>query len=291
MRHDGLPEIDSTLAPDVRRGAFVSIFHEGELRGCLGRLNSQLPIARLVAQLAQAVADSDPRFHRVTPQELDGIDLEISVLTREREIQSVEEIEIGRHGLIVEQGGSRGLLLPQVPTEHGWDRDDWPAIFERVMAADILVLTTPIWLGEKSSVCTHVIERLYGNSHLLNERGQYAYYGRVGGCLVTGNEDGIKHCAMNVLYSLQHLGYTIPPQADAGWIGEAGPGPSYLDDGSGGPDNDFTNRNTTFMTWNLLHLARMLKDAGGVPAHGNQRTEWDAGCRFAPAHAAAPGVD
>ena len=72
-----------------------------------------------------------------------------------------------------------------------------------------------------------------------------------GGCLITGNEDGVKHCAMNVLYSLQHLGYTIPPQADAGWIGEVGPGPSYLDPGSGGPDNDFTNRNTTFMTWNL----------------------------------------
>ena len=85
---------------------------------------------------------------------------------------------------------------------------------------------------------------------------------------------------MNVLYSLQHLGYTIPPQADAGWIGEAGPGPSYLDPGSGGPDNDFTNRNTTFMTWNLLHLARMLKDAGGIPAHGNQRSGWDAGCRY-----------
>ena len=145
-------------------------------------------------------------------------------------------------------------------SEHGWDRDEWPAIFEQVMAADILVL--------------------YGNSHLLNDDGQYAYYGRVGGCLVTGNEDGVKHCAMNVLYSLQHLGYVIPPQADAGWIGEAGPGPSYLDPGSGGPDNDFTNRNTTFMTWNLLHLARMLKDAGGIPAHGNQRSQWDAGCRF-----------
>jgi multimeric flavodoxin WrbA len=165
-------------------------------------------------------------------------------------------------------------------TEHGWERDEWPAIHEQVMAADILVLCTPIWLGEKSSVCTKVIERLYGNSGLLNEAGQYAYYGRVGGCLVTGNEDGIKHCSMNVLYSLQHLGYVVPPQADAGWIGEAGPGPSYLDPGSGGPENDFTNRNTTFMTWNLLHLARMLKGAGGIPAHGNQRSEWDAGCRF-----------
>jgi multimeric flavodoxin WrbA len=169
-------------------------------------------------------------------------------------------------------------------TEHGWERDEWPAISERVMAADILVLLSPIWLGEKSSVCTRVIERLYGNSSVLNERGQYAYYGRVAGCLITGNEDGIKHCAMNILYSLQHLGYTIPPQADAGWIGEAGPGPSYLDDGSGGPDNDFTNRNTTFMTWNLLHLARMLKDASGIPAHGNQRSEWDAGCHAGAAN-------
>jgi multimeric flavodoxin WrbA len=165
-------------------------------------------------------------------------------------------------------------------TEHGWPRDDWPAIFQLVEAADILVLCTPIWLGEKSSVCTKVIERLYGNSHLLNDAGQYRYYGRVAGCLVTGNEDGVKHCAMNILYSLQHLGYVIPPQADAGWIGEAGPGPSYLDPMSGGPDNDFTNRNTTFMTWNLMHVARMLKDCGGIPAHGNQRSAWDAGCRF-----------
>lgn len=165
-------------------------------------------------------------------------------------------------------------------TEHGWERDDWPGLFERVRAADILVLTSPIWLGEKSSVCTKVIERLYGNSAQLNEQGQYAYYGRVGGCLITGNEDGAKHCAMNILYSLQHLGYVIPPQADAAWLGEAGPGPSYLDEGSGGPENDFTNRNTTFMTWNLLHLARMIKDAGGIPAHGNQRAAWDAGCRF-----------
>jgi multimeric flavodoxin WrbA len=165
-------------------------------------------------------------------------------------------------------------------TEHGWETDDWPSICARVMAADILVVGTPIWLGEKSSVCTRVIERLYGNSSELNEHGQYAYYGRVAGCLVTGNEDGIKHCSMNILYSLQHLGYLVPPQADAGWIGEAGPGPSYLDPGSGGPENDFTNRNTTFMTWNLMHLARMIKDGGGLPAHGNQRAAWDQGQRF-----------
>lgn len=165
-------------------------------------------------------------------------------------------------------------------TEHGWERDEWPAIYQKVRAAHILVIGSPIWLGEKSSVCTRVIERLYATSGDLNAEGQYAYYGRVGGCLITGNEDGVKHCSMSILYALQHIGYVIPPQADAGWIGEVGPGPSYLDPGSGGPENDFTNRNTTFMTWNLLHLARMITDAGGIPAHGNQRSTWEAGCRF-----------
>ena len=125
-----------------------------------------------------------------------------------------------------------------------------------------------------------MIERLYANSSILNAEGQYAYYGRVGGCLVTGNEDGVKHVAMKVLYSLQHLGYTIPPQADAGWIGEAGPGPSYLDPGSGGPENDFTRRNTAFMTWNLMHVAAMLRREGGIPAWGNLRPAWSDGERF-----------
>lgn len=163
--------------------------------------------------------------------------------------------------------------------EHGWAHDAWPEIYQKVLDVDILVITSPIWLGEKSSICTKIIERLYGNSALVNEKGQYAYYGKVGGCLITGNEDGGKHCSMSILYSLQHLGFTIPPQADAYWVGEAGPGPSYMDPGSGGPENDFTNRNTAFMTWNLMHVGLMLKDAGGIPAYGNQRSQWDAGCR------------
>ena len=132
-------------------------------------------------------------------------------------------------------------------TEHGAATDAWPHLYAKVQAADILVIDGPIWLGDNSAVTKRLIERLYACSNLLNDAGQYAYYGRVGGCLITGNEDGIKHCAMNILYSLQHLGYTIPPQADARWIGEAGPGHSYLDPGSGGPENDFTNCNTPFM--------------------------------------------
>jgi multimeric flavodoxin WrbA len=165
-------------------------------------------------------------------------------------------------------------------TEHGWKSDKWPEIFKDVLDADILVIAGPIWLGDNSSQTKLIIERLYACSSILNDDGQYAFYGRVGGCLITGNEDGIKHCASNVLYSLQHLGYTIPPQADAGWVGEAGPGPSYLDKGSGGLENDFTNRNATFMTWNLMHLAKLIKNNGGIPAYGNQRSKWDDGARF-----------
>ncbi|MEL7833098.1 flavodoxin family protein [Fodinibius sp. Rm-B-1B1-1] len=168
-------------------------------------------------------------------------------------------------------------------TNHGFEEDDWPEIQQKVMDTNILIIGSPIWLGEKSSVATKVIERLYSYSGNLNDKGQYAYYGRVGGCLITGNEDGIKHCSMSILYGLQHLGYVIPPQSDAGWIGEAGPGPSYGDEGEDGPigfDNEFTQRNTTFMTWNLMHMAHMLDQAGGIPAHGNQRSEWEAGCRF-----------
>ena len=169
-------------------------------------------------------------------------------------------------------------------TEHGFDRDDWPMLWKRILSADILVIGTPIWLGEESSVCRVLIERLYGMSGFLNETGQSIFYGKVGGCVITGNEDGIKHTAMTLVYALSHLGYSIPPQPDCGWIGEAGPGPSYgddLDDGTrAGFGNEFTQRNTTIMTWNLMHLAKMLKEAGGYPSHGNDRRAWQAGCRF-----------
>lgn len=168
--------------------------------------------------------------------------------------------------------------------EHGYTRDDWPQLWQQVLKAHILVIGSPIWLGAPSSLCVKLIERLYAQSAQTNPKGQYVFYGKVGGCLVTGNEDGIKNVSSQVLYAMSHLGYTIPPQADAGWIGEAGPGPSYgdkADDGSRvGFDNDFTKRNTTFMTWNLLHMARILKDSGGIPAWGNLPQAWKDGEHF-----------
>ncbi len=159
--------------------------------------------------------------------------------------------------------------------EHGWDVDDWPDLHHRLVEpADILVLATPVWLGDQSSMTRLAIERLYGWSSDLNPAGQWSYYGKVGGALVTGNEDGGKHCAAQMLYALSHIGFTIPPQADSYWNGEAGPGPSYLD-GNRGAQNNWTTRNAVFATWNMLHTARRLKDAGGIPAYGNVTFSWD----------------
>jgi len=159
--------------------------------------------------------------------------------------------------------------------EKGWPVDDFPAIYrDLIEPAHIVVLATPIWLGDQSSMTRLIIERLYGWSSDLNDASQWSYYGKTGGVLITGNEDGAKHCAAQMLYALSHIGFSIPPQSDAYWVGEAGPGPSYLDDNQGAR-NHWTTRNTVFATWNLLHSARRLVDSGGVPAYGNRTSNWD----------------
>ncbi len=160
--------------------------------------------------------------------------------------------------------------------EHGYAADDFPSIYRRLVEpADIILIAGPIWLGDQSSQTRKVIERLYAYSGEVNAAGQWSYYGKVGGALTTGNEDGGKHVSAQVLYALQHIGLAIPPQADSYWTGEAGPGPSYLDEESGGQQNAWTTRNTVFMTWNMVHLARMLKDHGGIPAYGNSTHDWN----------------
>jgi multimeric flavodoxin WrbA len=160
--------------------------------------------------------------------------------------------------------------------EHGYDHDDFPALYRKlVVPADIVMLAGPIWLGDQSSQTRKIIERLYAYSGDVNAAGQWSYYGKVGGAVTTGNEDGGKHVSAQILYALQHIGLTVPPQSDAYWVGEAGPGPSYLDVAAGGEHNAWTTRNTVFMTWNLLHFARLLRDRGGVPAYGNSTFDWN----------------
>lgn len=144
--------------------------------------------------------------------------------------------------------------------------DQWPEILEKVKAADILIIGTPLWLGEKSSLATQAIERLYGVSGMTNEQGQYIFYNKVAGVVVTGNEDGAKHASASILYGLSHIGFTIPPNVDTYWVGEAGPGPSYIE--AKGSQNEFTMQHNRIMTYNLIHFAKLLKEHP-IPAEGN----------------------
>src|SRR3954451_9117081 len=129
-------------------------------------------------------------------------------------------------------------------TSQGYDRDDFPELYRSlVVPADIILIAVPIWLGDQSSLTRKVIERLYAYSGDVNEKGQWSYYGKVGAAVTTGNEDGGKHVSAYVLYPRQHIGLTVPPQSDVYWDGEAGPGPSYLDEDGGGIHNAWTTRN------------------------------------------------
>jgi len=172
------------------------------------------------------------------------------------------------------------LGIPADMTKHGWEKDDWPEVYKKILDSDILVIGSPIWLGEKSSEATKLAERLYGMGGELNNKGQSVFYGKVGGCIITGNEDGAKHVAMNLIYSLQHLGFSVPPQADCAWLGVIGPGPSYLEKGSNAAESEFTNKNTTFMSYNLMHLAKILKENRGYSSYGNNRKAWGDGERW-----------
>ncbi|MQB01041.1 MAG: flavodoxin family protein [Actinobacteria bacterium] len=156
--------------------------------------------------------------------------------------------------------------IPTGVTSDEGEGDEWPKILERIKAADILVIGTPIWFGHRGSVAQLVIERLDGTYNERNDVGQYPLYNKVGGIVVTGNEDGAHSAAESTLFNLSHLGCTIPPNADTYWVGEAGPGPSYIE--AGGESHPYTQRTTRWMAHNLVHLARMLK-ANPIPAEGN----------------------
>jgi hypothetical protein len=108
---------------DEKRGAFVSLKKRGHLRGCIGFIEAKKPLARTVEEMAVAAAFQDPRFEPVRREELKDVKLEISVLTPLRKVADVGEIEVGTHGLYIRKGSRAGLLLPQVATEYGWDRD------------------------------------------------------------------------------------------------------------------------------------------------------------------------
>lgn len=137
--------------------------------------------------------------------------------------------------------------------------DEWPSILVKLLAADIIVIGTPIWFGVRSSVAQLVIERLDGTYDEGDpETGQFPLYGKVGATIVTGNEDGAHDAAATTLFNLSHLGCVIPPNSDCYWVGDAGPGPSYLD--AGGDRHLYTNKTARYLANNVVYMARLLRD-------------------------------
>lgn len=155
-------------------------------------------------------------------------------------------------------------VMPGVEPDMG-NGDEWPQLIDKVKAADILIIGTPIWIGEKSSITKLVLERLSAHSGDTNDAGQAIFYNKVGGVVITGNEDGAQAAAKDVIFAMQEFGYTTPPNVNAYWVGEAGPGDSYMDTKQ---DNEFTKKNTKMTAYNTMHLARILKEHP-IPAKGN----------------------
>lgn len=142
------------------------------------------------------------------------------------------------------------------------DGDEWPQILEKIKAAEILIIATPIWMGHLASTSQRVIERLDAIFHeegTTDEKtGQYFTYNKVAGCLITGNEDGAHSCAAQVLWSMQELGYTIPPNVNAYWVGMAGGDKDYVP--GGGQRYLYTNKTLRYMIANLVFFAKLLKE-------------------------------
>ena len=146
------------------------------------------------------------------------------------------------------------------------DGDEWPQILEKIKAADILLMGMSIWFGVRCSVAQMVIERLDGTYNETNDVGQYPLYNKVAGVVVTGNEDGAHSSAETTLFNMTHLGCVVPPNADTYWVGDAGPGPSYIE--AGGESHPYTQRTSSWCAHNLLHMARILRETP-IPPIGN----------------------
>jgi len=128
IRNDKIPSIDETaLSSNIKEhcGAFVSLYKDKRLRGCIGRFKVEEPLYRIVQQMTIASATQDYRFPRVNETEIENLDIEISVLTPMRRISSIDEIEMGKHGIYIKKGSASGTFLPQVGSQTGWTKEEY----------------------------------------------------------------------------------------------------------------------------------------------------------------------
>ncbi|ORA09740.1 flavodoxin family protein [Mycobacterium asiaticum] len=149
-------------------------------------------------------------------------------------------------------------VRPGIRNDEG-DGDEWPVILEKIKRCNIIVPAMPIWMGVRSSVMQRVIERLDGTTKtvMCERTGQFPLYGTVAGCVVTGNEDGSHDCVANTFANLLHFGVTVPPNTDLYWVGDAGPGASYIE--AGGDLSPYVRRNAELTATNLLFGAKLLR--------------------------------
>jgi len=150
------------------------------------------------------------------------------------------------------------------------DADQWPEILEQIKQHDMLVIASPIWRGDRSSVAKVVAERLDGIWEETDDKGQYPTYNKVGGVMIDGNEDGAKKAIASILFDLSEQGFSIPVNAFSYYVGKAGPGPAYIE--AGGNRHLFTNKMLYNMVYNMTHLAQILQQ-NFYPADLNELTQ------------------
>ena len=152
--------------------------------------------------------------------------------------------------------------------------DEWPQLLAKIKACDIFILASPVWMGSLASSAQKVIERLDATFHEEKfwdkETGQYFTYNKVAGCICTGNEDGAHEVARHILWAMQELGFTVPPNVNTYWVGVAGEGPSYIK--AGGQKHFSTNKTNRFMVANLIYFANLLKQ-NPIPTNLNKLSE------------------
>lgn len=163
----------------------------------------------------------------------------------------------------LKENGAKGAVVravdhnikPGVKSDEG-KGDDWPALRQRVVNADILVMGTPIWLGQPSSVAKRVMERLDAFLDETDDKGRMPSYGKVAIVVVVGNEDGAHHCAAELIQSLTEVGFTCPPGSVTYWVGEAQGDKDYKDLKT---TPKAVAETTAMLASNAAHLARLLK--------------------------------